>query len=132
MSYSVSLSSPIHFHTNSRFFFTFPPKLPNKLKTTATTTTVSAIPPLSTATSVTDLSVLDSTTVALIGGGSVAALAAVLSFTDSEHRRHLQVEEVGGGDKEVISVRVVVCYSLLFCCLRSWFVLPLQDYGSGG
>lgn len=99
MSYSVSLSSPIHFHTNSRFFSTFPPKLPNKLKTT---TTVAAIPPLSTATSVTNLSVLDSTTVALIGGGSVAALAAVLSLTDPERRRRLQAEEVGGGDKEVV------------------------------
>ncbi|KAB2020231.1 hypothetical protein ES319_D07G053900v1 [Gossypium barbadense] len=102
MSYSVSLSSPIHFHTNSRLFSTFPPKLPNKLKTTVTTTTVAAIPPLSTATSVTDVSVLDSTTVALIGGGSVAALAAVLSFTDPERRRRLQAEEVGGGDKEVV------------------------------
>lgn len=32
----------------------------------------------------------------------MAALAAVLSFTDPERRRRLQAEEVGGGDKEVV------------------------------
>ncbi|KAK8583773.1 hypothetical protein V6N13_109170 [Hibiscus sabdariffa] len=99
MAYTASLTSHIHFHTNSRFFSTFPPKLPAKQKSTVTT---AAIPPLSTAASVTDLSALDSTTVALIGGGSVAALAAVFSLTDPERRRRLQAEEVGGGDKEVV------------------------------
>ena len=32
----------------------------------------------------------------------MAALAAVLSFTDPEKRRQAQAEEVGGGDKEVV------------------------------
>lgn len=99
MAYSAALSSHIPFHTNSRFS-TFPPKLPNKHQTTSFKTT--ALPPLSTAASVTDLSAVDGTTVALIGGGSVAALAAVLSITDPERRRRLQAEEVGGGDKEVV------------------------------
>ncbi|OMO94742.1 hypothetical protein CCACVL1_05860 [Corchorus capsularis] len=100
MAYSASLSSHIPFQTNSRFSSAFPPKLPNKQKTTPFK--ASAIPPLSTAASVTDLSALDSTTIALIGGGSVAALAAVLSLTDPERRRRLQAEQVGGGDKEVV------------------------------
>lgn len=39
---------------------------------------------------------------AVIGGGSVAALAAVISLTDPERRRKMQAEEVGGGDKEVV------------------------------
>ncbi|GMN60478.1 hypothetical protein TIFTF001_029568 [Ficus carica] len=45
---------------------------------------------------------VDPTTLAVIGGSSVAALAAVLSFSDPERRRKLQAEEVGGGDKEVV------------------------------
>lgn len=45
---------------------------------------------------------LDNTTIAVIGGGSVAALAAVLSLADPEKRRKMQAEEVGGGDKEVV------------------------------
>ncbi|KAL8139205.1 hypothetical protein V2J09_005206 [Rumex salicifolius] len=61
---------------------------------------VSAIPPLST---VTDSSLsVDGTTLAVLGGGSVAAFAALLSLTDPERRRQLQAEEVGGGDKEVV------------------------------
>ncbi|KAE8675536.1 Magnesium protoporphyrin IX methyltransferase [Hibiscus syriacus] len=99
MAYSAFLTSHIHFHTSTRFFSTFPPKFPAKQKATVIT---AAIPPLSTAASVTDLSAFDSTTVALIGGGSIAALAAVLSVTDPERRRRLQAEEVGGGDKEVV------------------------------
>lgn len=99
MAYSAALSSHIPFHANSRFS-TYPPKLPNKHQTASFKT--NAIPPLSTAASVTDLSALDGTSVALIGGGSVAALAAVLSLTDPERRRRLQAEEVGGGDKEVV------------------------------
>ncbi|XWS51499.1 hypothetical protein CRYUN_Cryun12cG0181600 [Craigia yunnanensis] len=99
MAYSAALPSHIPFLTNSRFS-TFPPKLSNKHKTTPFKTT--AIPPLSTAASFTDLSAVNGTTIALIGGGSVAALAAVLSLTDPERRRRLQAEEVGGGDKEVV------------------------------
>ncbi|XVE56498.1 hypothetical protein DITRI_Ditri04bG0015200 [Diplodiscus trichospermus] len=100
MAYSASLSSCIPLHANSRCF-AFLPKLPNKNITTSPSKT-RAIPPLSTAASVTDLSSVDGTTIALIGGGSVAALAAVLSLTDPERRRRLQAEEVGGGDKEVV------------------------------
>lgn len=101
MAYSAALSSHIPFSTNTRFSTFLPtPKLPNKLKTTTSRTT--AIPPLSSAASVTDLSSVDSTTIALIGGSSVAALAAILSLTDPERRRQLQAEEVGGGDKEVV------------------------------
>ncbi|XVE63764.1 hypothetical protein DITRI_Ditri07aG0046100 [Diplodiscus trichospermus] len=99
MAYLAALSSHVPFHTNSRFS-TFSPSLPNKHKTTLFKT--AAIPPLSTAASVTDLSAVDGTTIALLGGGSVAALAAVLSLTDPERRRRLQAEEVGGGDKEVV------------------------------
>ncbi|KAE8672277.1 Magnesium protoporphyrin IX methyltransferase [Hibiscus syriacus] len=66
------------------------------------TETTAAIPPLSIAASVTDLSAFDSTTVAFVGGGSIAALAAVLSVTDPERRCRLQAKEVGGGDKEVV------------------------------
>ncbi|EOY22638.1 Magnesium-protoporphyrin IX methyltransferase isoform 1 [Theobroma cacao] len=103
MAYSASLSSHIPFHTNSRFC-AFPSKLPNKHKTTPfrTTITTTPIPSLFTAASVTDLSAVEGTTIALIGGGSVAALAAVLSLADPERRRRLQAEEVGGGDKEVV------------------------------
>ncbi|KAI4379110.1 hypothetical protein MLD38_005446 [Melastoma candidum] len=60
---------------------------------------LNAIPSLSTVT--TDLSV-DGTTIAVIGGSAVTALAAVLTLTDPERRRQLQAEEVGGGDKEVV------------------------------
>ncbi|CAH1431610.1 unnamed protein product [Lactuca virosa] len=38
----------------------------------------------------------DGTTLAVIGGGSVAAIAAVISLADPEKRRQLQAEEVGG------------------------------------
>ncbi|KVI06111.1 magnesium protoporphyrin IX methyltransferase, chloroplastic [Cynara cardunculus var. scolymus] len=44
----------------------------------------------------------DGTTLAVIGGGSVAAIAAAISLADPEKRRQLQAEEVGGGDKEVV------------------------------
>lgn len=58
------------------------------------------VPPLSAV--ATELPVVDGATIAAIGGGSVAALAAVLSLTDPERRRRLQAEEVGGGDKDVV------------------------------
>lgn len=48
--------------------------------------------------------VVDGPTLAVLGGGSFAALAAVISLSDPEKRRQLQVEEIGtgGGDKEVV------------------------------
>lgn len=64
--------------------------------------TAFAIPPLSTTTAADISSAIDGTTIAVISGGSVAALAAVLSLADPERRRQLQAEEVGGGDKEVV------------------------------
>ncbi|KAL0429672.1 UNVERIFIED_CONTAM: Magnesium protoporphyrin IX methyltransferase, chloroplastic [Sesamum radiatum] len=61
-----------------------------------------AIPPLSSAEVSAVSETFDSTTIAVIGGGSVAALAAALSLADPEKRRQMQAEEVGGGDKEVV------------------------------
>ncbi|KAL7152688.1 hypothetical protein ABFS83_04G115400 [Erythranthe nasuta] len=62
-----------------------------------------AIPPLTSAADISAVAeALDNTTIAVIGGGSVAALAAVLSLADPEKRRQMQAEEVGGGDKEVV------------------------------
>lgn len=97
MAFSASLSSSLCFHTNPnpRFSTTPIPKL-----NTPTTRPLrlpsppAAVPPLA--------ADVDGTTIAVIGGGSVAALAAVLSLADPERRRQLQAEEVGGGDKEVV------------------------------
>ncbi|KAE8123782.1 hypothetical protein FH972_018711 [Carpinus fangiana] len=97
MAFSASLSSPVRFHNHPNLF-AFSPKPTPTLRPTKPTTPF-AIPPLSTA----DVAAtFDGTTVAVIGGGSFAALAAVLSLTDPEKRRRLQAEEVGGGDKEVV------------------------------
>uniref|UniRef100_A0A2P2NJL2 Uncharacterized protein MANES_06G126400 n=1 Tax=Rhizophora mucronata TaxID=61149 RepID=A0A2P2NJL2_RHIMU len=95
MAYSSSLFSPIPFPTNQRLY-----PASAKPKTTKTVT-VAALPPFSTA-SPTDISALDGTTLAVLGGGSMAALAAALSLTDPERRRRIQAEEVGGDDKEVV------------------------------
>ncbi|CAL1358466.1 unnamed protein product [Linum trigynum] len=96
MAHASSLFAPISLHLASSAFS------PLSAKTRFSRfVTVAAIPPLSTATPM-DLPPLDETTIAVIGGGSVAALAAVLSFTDPERRRKLQAVEVGGGDKEVV------------------------------
>ncbi|KAF5181501.1 Magnesium protoporphyrin ix methyltransferase protein [Thalictrum thalictroides] len=95
MAFSATISSPVCFYNN-----------PN-LSTSSTTTTItfnktrSRILPLKAVPVATDVS-LDGTTLAVIGGGSIAALSAVLSLTDPEKRRQLQAEEVGGGDKEVV------------------------------
>ncbi|KAM7277158.1 hypothetical protein ACFE04_019024 [Oxalis oulophora] len=89
MAYFSSLSS-----INPTF-----PHFPAKITTTKPKTfkPPSAIPPTAT-----DISSINPASLAAIGGGSVAALAAVLSFTDPERRRKLQAEEVGGGDKDVV------------------------------
>lgn len=97
MAYSASLSSPVRFHNHPNLL-AFSPKPSLTLRPTKPTTPF-AIPPLSTA----DVTAtFDGPTVAAIGGGSVAALAAVISLTDPEKRRRLQAEEVGGDDKEVV------------------------------
>ncbi|XP_002511093.2 magnesium protoporphyrin IX methyltransferase, chloroplastic [Ricinus communis] len=96
MAFSSSFLTPTTFNTNNRRFSPFSPKIK-----TSKTVTVSAIPPFTTA-SAADLSSFDGTALAVIGGGSVAALAAALSLTDPERRRRMQAEEVGGGDKEVV------------------------------
>lgn len=99
MAYSSALFSPVCFHINQNPNPTFSPKL-NKFNRKPLT--ASAIPTLST----TDVSAVaapfDGTTLAVIGGSSVAALAAAISLADPEKRRQLQAEEVGGGDKEVV------------------------------
>ncbi|KAL5791591.1 hypothetical protein ACOSP7_000185 [Xanthoceras sorbifolium] len=95
MAYSASLSSHIPFHTN-RILSPKRSKPPTK---TTLLKPLAAIPPLSTAITAFDA---DLPTIAVVSGGSIAALAAVLSLTDPERRRKLQAEEVGGGDKEVV------------------------------
>lgn len=95
MAYSSALFSPLNFNQLTQCSRT-------NLTKPHRRTIVSAIPPLSTATDVSAVTGLDGTTLAVIGGSSVAALAAVLSLSDPERRRQLQAEEVGGGDKEVV------------------------------
>ncbi|XP_034673634.1 magnesium protoporphyrin IX methyltransferase, chloroplastic [Vitis riparia] len=101
MALSPTFSPPVCFKKNT----IFSPNTPkfHKPTTKTPTQTLSAIPPISTAADLSAVAVpFDGTTLAVIGGGSVAALAAVLSLTDPERRRQLQAEEVGGGDKEVV------------------------------
>ncbi|KAG6589339.1 Magnesium protoporphyrin IX methyltransferase, chloroplastic [Cucurbita argyrosperma subsp. argyrosperma] len=86
--------------TNSRFFLSPPPLKLVKFSRTPNVNAPAPAPPLSAV--ATELPVVDGATIAAIGGGSVAALAAVLSLTDPERRRRLQAEEVGGGDKDVV------------------------------
>ncbi|VFQ67785.1 unnamed protein product [Cuscuta campestris] len=93
MAHASSLFLPVNFNPISR----------TKLGRRHHRTGISAIPPLSTAADVTAVAgAFDGTTVAFIGGGSVAALAAALSLANPERRRQMQREEVGGGDKEVV------------------------------
>ncbi|CAN1317953.1 Magnesium protoporphyrin IX methyltransferase, chloroplastic [Linum perenne] len=98
MARASSLFSPVSFNLGASSSFS---PLCTKSRVSIRTLTVAAIPPISTATPV-ELPPLDGTTIAVLGGGSVAALAAALSFTDPERRRKLQAVEVGGGDKEVV------------------------------
>ncbi|XP_038880651.1 magnesium protoporphyrin IX methyltransferase, chloroplastic [Benincasa hispida] len=102
MAHSASPYPTLCFHpdstSNSRFFLS---PTPIKLVKFSRTLNVNVpAPPLSAV--ATELPVVDGATIAAIGGGSVAALAAVLSLTDPERRRRLQAEEVGGGDKDVV------------------------------
>lgn len=94
MSFSAVLYSPIH----------FPLPTPNRHRCGRRGISVTAaIPPLLAVVDASAVSnTIDGTTIAVIGGGSVAALAAVLSLSDPEKRRQMQAEEVGGGDKEVV------------------------------
>lgn len=94
MAFSAFLYPNIPFHSNRSILSL---KRTKPIKTTLLP--LAAIPPLSTATAT---SIPDLSTLAVISGGSIAALAAVLSLTDPERRRRLQAEEVGGGDKEVV------------------------------
>ncbi|KAL6177695.1 hypothetical protein ACLB2K_049220 [Fragaria x ananassa] len=88
MAFAASLSSPLHFRNPNPIFSPKPTR-------PATLRPLLAVPPSL-------ASDVDSATIAAIGGGSVAALAAALSLADPERRRKLQAEEVGGGDKEVV------------------------------
>ncbi|XP_047342476.1 magnesium protoporphyrin IX methyltransferase, chloroplastic-like [Impatiens glandulifera] len=94
MACSSSLSSQIYFRETHNSYpkfsqskLNYPKRRP--LTISAVTDVAAAVP-------------LDGTTLAVVGGGSVAALAAILSLSDPEKRRQLQAEEVGGGDKEVV------------------------------
>lgn len=94
MAFSSILYSPVHF-TLPRPHFHHHGSRPISI--------TAAIPPLTSAADISAVAeTLDNTTIAVIGGGSVAALAAVLSLADPEKRRKMQAEEVGGGDKEVV------------------------------
>ncbi|CAN4086557.1 unnamed protein product [Withania somnifera] len=98
MAFSSPLFSPVNFSLNPNPQFHHHSK-PNNRRNFF----ISAIPPLSTAPDISAVtSPLDGTTLAVLGGSSVAALAAILSLADPERRRQLQAEEVGGGDKEVV------------------------------
>lgn len=94
MAYSTSLfSHHLHLTTNHHSNPNNPHPTPKLHKLTKSKTlTVSAL----------SADTFDSTTLAVIGGSSVAALAAAISLSDPEKRRQLQAEEVGGGDKEVV------------------------------
>lgn len=98
MAYPTALSSPRFLPNRINSF----PKFSSTNQKPSKFPTAFAIPPLSTATAADVSGAIDGTTIAVISGGSVAALAAVLSLTDPEKRRRLQAEEVGGDDKEVV------------------------------
>ncbi|KAI4336392.1 hypothetical protein L6164_014925 [Bauhinia variegata] len=100
MAYSAALSSPLFLPTRIDSFPRLSP-LPSSQKLSKFPTAF-AIPPLSSTTTADVAGAIDGTTIAVISGGSVAALAAVLSLADPEKRRRLQAEEVGGSDKEVV------------------------------
>ncbi|XP_015870110.3 magnesium protoporphyrin IX methyltransferase, chloroplastic [Ziziphus jujuba] len=107
MAYSASFSSSVCFHCSPsppsptptpNSIPRFSPRLTRPPSLT-TTRPLTLPPPAALPTAVGDI---DGTSLAVLGGGSVAALAAVLSLTDPERRRKLQAVEVGGGDKEVV------------------------------
>ncbi|KAK6920449.1 Magnesium-protoporphyrin IX methyltransferase, C-terminal [Dillenia turbinata] len=105
MAFSGTLSSPVCFHSKN------PNPIPNPRSQkpsgvvgppkSRTLAPAFALPPLAAA-AADVFGPIDGTTLAVIGGGSVAALAAVLSLADPEKRRKSQAEEVGGDDKEVV------------------------------
>ncbi|XP_057970282.1 magnesium protoporphyrin IX methyltransferase, chloroplastic [Malania oleifera] len=100
MTVFARLSSPICFHLktnhNPNHGTIFSPK-PHKTSSRKPLAPA-ATPPLSSAADVSSLAA----PLAVIGGGSMAALAAAISLADPERRRRLQADEVGGGDKEVV------------------------------
>ncbi|KAG0451611.1 hypothetical protein HPP92_026129 [Vanilla planifolia] len=63
------------------------------------TTRILALPPLPQAA---DLSLDSPAALAVLGSGSIAAIAAAVSLTDPNRRRQLQAQEIGGSDKEVV------------------------------
>ncbi|KAJ1411891.1 S-adenosyl-L-methionine-dependent methyltransferase [Sesbania bispinosa] len=100
MAFSASLWSS-HFLPNPNRTNRFPRFSPSPANHKPLSTTF-AIPPLSTATAADVSGAIDGTTIAVVSGGFVAGLAALLSLTDPERRRRVQAEEVGGDDKEVV------------------------------
>ncbi|XP_057420451.1 magnesium protoporphyrin IX methyltransferase, chloroplastic [Lotus japonicus] len=101
MAFSPSLGSSL-FAPNPNRTNRFPRFSPSPANPKLPLSTAFAIPPLSTATAADVTGAIDGTTLAVVSGGFVAGLAALLSLTDPERRRQTQAEEVGGGDKEVV------------------------------
>ncbi|KAF3449964.1 hypothetical protein FNV43_RR06043 [Rhamnella rubrinervis] len=97
MAYSASLSSAVFFHGSPNPIPRLSPTLTRPSRQLRLPTPAALPPPLSTV-----AGDIDGTSIAVIGGGSVAALAAVFSLADPERRRKLQAVEVGGDDKEVV------------------------------
>jgi magnesium-protoporphyrin O-methyltransferase len=64
----------------------------HKPKLLRTTVTAASLPPISASIA----AEIDGATLAVIGGGSVAVLAAAISLKDPERRRRPQAEELGG------------------------------------
>lgn len=101
MAFPSTLSSPrisipsIKISRPSPSAFLPKPKFSHRTKTLA-------LPEASAAAAAASGAPLDGTAIAVLGGGSIAALAAILSLSDPEKRRRLQAEKVGGDDKEVV------------------------------
>ncbi|RZB48873.1 Magnesium protoporphyrin IX methyltransferase, chloroplastic [Glycine soja] len=89
---SLSIANPSRTAISTRFSHKSP-KLPLSL--------AFAILPISTTTAADVSGAIDGTTIVVVSEGFMAALAAMLSLTDPEQRRQLQVE-VGDDDKEVV------------------------------
>ncbi|PNY15765.1 magnesium-protoporphyrin O-methyltransferase [Trifolium pratense] len=102
MAFSSSLWSSLFIPNPNKTnrFSTFSPS-PSPANHKLSTTTF-AIPPLSTATAADVSGAIDGTTIAVLSGGFVAGLTALVSLTDPERRRREQAEEVGGDDKKVV------------------------------
>lgn len=101
MAFSASPWSSL-FVSNPNRTNRFPRFSPSPANHKPLVSTTFALPPLSTATAAEISGAIDGTTIAVVSGGFVLSLTAVLSLTDPERRRRVQAEVVGGDDKEVV------------------------------